>query len=117
MTTKQIENNKKEILGRAIALNNGKREGSDIFLSVEDKIVLKELMFRALITTCVCFGDEKLIFDEQTQKWGETGEEYGVFPLGDKKAMAIWTEQKAYINKHARIVRDAKNGRRVIAWN
>lgn len=94
MTTQQIEARKKAIYGKAVGLNNGKREGCEAFLTEQEKKELAELMFRALIITCLLLGQSHDIYDEETKRWGETGEEYGVSPFGYDRAYKIWLDQK-----------------------
>lgn len=106
MTTKQIESRAREIRLKAKALNGDKFEGSLEKLSKKEKDELKELMFRAMIISCICYNQEEHIFNEVTGKWGEMGNIYGIEQLGDDKTEAIWKEQKEFMSKHAIIKKD-----------
>lgn len=104
MTTQQIQAEKKAIYDRARALNGGKFEGCDKYISAEENRKLRELMFRPMIISCLCYGQGSSIFDVKKKSWGSTGQEYGPDALGEKRAKEILREQKAYMSKHATIV-------------
>lgn len=117
MTTMQIESRQREIRLRAKALNGDKFEGSLEKLSENEKNELKELMYRAMIISCICYNQNELIYNEATGKWGEMGNEYGLEQLGDERAMAIWKEQKEFMSKHAVIKKDTSRDMEGLRYN
>lgn len=117
MTTKQIESRQREIRLKAKALNGDKFEGSLEKLSENEKNELKELMYRAMIISCICYNQNELIYNETSSKWGEMGNEYGLEQLGDEKAMAIWKEQKEFMSKHAIIKKDTSRDMDGLSYN
>ena len=102
----QIESRTRELRLKAKALNGDKFENSLEKLTKSEVDELKELRYRAIIISCICYDQNELIYNEATGKWGVMGNEYGLEQLGDEKAEAIWKEQKEFMSKHAIIKKD-----------
>lgn len=105
MTSKQIENRKKEIESRAIALNGGNYCGCAKYFTDADNRELAELDYRDMINTCLCYGEGYDIFNERTHTWGDTGLRYGFSKLGYERALEIWKEQKEFFERYARVTK------------
>lgn len=118
MTTIQIQAEKKAIYDKACAVGGCKRSEAEAFITDEQNRRLRELMFRAIIISCLITGQGNLIFNPKTKTWGETGREYGVDALGEEKAMRIWKNQKNFMSRHAFVQRDAFTGRtEALCWS
>lgn len=105
MTRKQIEDRQRE-LGRLWAARNGGNScGCAKFITPEEQREYDELCLRSMINSDFCYGGASCcgIYDERTGKWDER---YG-YPYAEKigfeRALEVFKEQRAYLQKHATV--------------